>query len=101
MPSRCLSFAGCQNLSALETLQTYRAAAEAAGFVLASEENRREIALDFFARLQSQSASATPPPLGLHNLMGPTVKQKAANMMTAVRAGTIAPVQMIFSTTRH
>jgi hypothetical protein len=30
--------------------------------------------------------------------MGATVKEKVANMIGAVRAGTIAPVQMIFST---
>ena len=88
------------DLSALETPQTYRAAAKAAGFALAAEENRREVALDFFSRLQAQAASGAPPPLGLHNLMGPTVKEKVANMIAAVRAGTIAPVQMIFSTTR-
>ena len=86
------------NLSALETPQTYRAAAKAAGFTLEAEENRREVALDFFSRLQKQAASGAPPPLGLHNLMGPTVKEKVANMIAAVRAGTIAPVQMIFST---
>ena len=89
------------DLSALEPPQTYRAAAEAAGFILEGEENRREVALDFFSRLQAQAASGAPPPLGLHNLMGPTMKEKAANMMAAVRAGTIAPVQMIFSAMRH
>jgi SAM-dependent methyltransferase len=89
------------DLSALETVQTYRAAAEAAGFTLDGEENRREVALDFFSRLQAQAASGVPPPLGLHNLMGPTVKDKVANMIAAVRAGTIAPVQMIFSTARQ
>jgi ubiquinone/menaquinone biosynthesis C-methylase UbiE len=89
------------DLSALETPQTYRDAAQAAGFILEAEENRREIALNFFSRLQAQAASGAPPPLGLHNLMGPTVKQKLANMIAAVRAGTIAPVQMIFSATRH
>ncbi len=89
------------NLSALETLQTYRSAAQAAGFTLEAEENRREVALDFFSRLQSQAGSGAPPPLGLHNLMGPTVKEKVANMIAAVRAGTIAPVQMIFSAVPH
>ena len=84
------------NLSAVETPQTYRAAAQAAGFTLEVEENRREVALDFFSRLQAQAASGAPPTLGLHNLMGPTVKEKVANMIAAVRAGTIAPVQMIF-----
>jgi SAM-dependent methyltransferase len=86
------------NLSALETPETYRAAGKTAGFALEAEENRREVALDFFSRIQAQAASGAPPPLGLHNLMGPTVKEKVANMIAAVRAGTIAPVQMIFST---
>ncbi len=85
------------NLSALETPDTYRTSAKAAGFVLETEENRREVALDFFARLQAQAASGAPPPLGLHNLMGPTVKEKVANMIAAVQVGTIAPIQMMFS----
>jgi SAM-dependent methyltransferase len=84
------------DLSALEPPQAYRAAAEGAGFNLVAESNRREVALDFFARLQAQAGSGAPPPLGLHNLMGTTVKDKVANMIAAVRAGTIAPVQMIF-----
>ena len=88
------------DLSALETPQSYRAAAQAAGFILETEENRREVALAFFARIQAQTASGAPPPLGLHNLMGPTVKEKVANMIAAIRAGTIAPVQMIFSAGR-
>lgn len=89
------------DLSALETPETYRNVATAAGFALQAEENRRDVALDFFARLQAQAASGAPPPLGLHNLMGPTVKEKVANMISAVRAGTIAPVQMIFSAAPH
>lgn len=86
--------------SALETPEIYLNAAVAAGFSLKAQENRREMALDFFSRLQAQAASDAPPPLGLHNLMGPNVKEKSANMMAAVRAGTIAPVQMVFSATQ-
>ncbi|WP_201865285.1 class I SAM-dependent methyltransferase [Microvirga soli] len=89
------------DLSALETPETYRNVATEAGFALQAEENRREVALDFFARLQAQAASSGPAPLGLHNLMGPTVKEKVANMITAVRAGTIAPIQMVFSAAPH
>lgn len=84
------------DVSALETPETYRAAAQAAGFALEAEENRHQVALEFFSRIQAQAASGAPPALGLHNLMGPTVKEKVANMMAAVREGTIAPVQMIF-----
>jgi SAM-dependent methyltransferase len=42
------------DLSALEPPQGYRDAAEAAGFRIVSEENRRDVALDFFARIQSR-----------------------------------------------
>jgi hypothetical protein len=89
-------WAETEDLSALTTPEVYRAAAKRAGFVLEAEEDRSAIALEFFARIQAQGAGATPPPLGLHTLMGPTVKQKLANMITAIRAGTIGPVQMIF-----
>lgn len=88
------------DLSALATPDAYRAAAEAAGFSLVSEENRREIALDFFTRIQTQASSGAPSPLGLHNVMGPTVKEKVGNMIGALGAGTIAPIQMIFSAAR-
>jgi len=86
------------DLSALDRPEAYRSAAEAAGFDLQEEEDKRSIALDFFARVQAQAAGSAPSPLGLHNLMGPTVMQKTANMIAAIRAGTIAPVQMIFRT---
>ncbi|MGD9914161.1 MAG: class I SAM-dependent methyltransferase [Rhizobiaceae bacterium] len=84
-------------LSALEPPETYRSAAAAAGLELTSETNRRDKALDFFARIQAQAAGgAAPNPNGLHLLLGPTVKQKTANMIEAIKAGIIAPVQMIF-----
>ena len=91
-------WAETESLSAIATPDAYRQAARAAGLVLVEEEARTSIALDFFARLQAQTASATPPPLGLHTLMGPTIKEKVANMIAAIRAGTIGPVQMIFRT---
>lgn len=88
------------DLSALATPEEYRASAVAAWFALTAEESRREMALEFFARLQAQATSDAPPPLGLHNLMGPSVKEKSANMIAAVKAGMIASVQMVFATAR-
>ncbi len=78
--------------------QTYRHAARAAGFDLFAEADRRDVALDFFARVQAraQADNARQPALGLHQLMGPTVQQKTANMVAAIRAGVIAPIQMTF-----
>jgi SAM-dependent methyltransferase len=85
-----------EELSALETPDAYRKAAASAGFELREEKDRRSVALDFFDRVRSQASSASPSPLGLHLLMGPTVGQKTDNMISAIQAGTIAPVQMIF-----
>lgn len=84
------------DVSALETPDVYRKAAAEAGFALRGEKDRREVALDFFDRVRSQAASKSPSPLGLHLLMGPTVGVKTGNMISAIQAGTIAPVQMIF-----
>jgi SAM-dependent methyltransferase len=85
-----------EELSALEAPGIYRKAAADAGFALQDELDRRAVALDFFERVRSQAANAAPSPLGLHLLMGPTVGQKTANMIAAIKTGTIAPVQMIF-----
>lgn len=91
-------WAETENLSALTTPDAYREAAKAAGFLLIEEEDRSAIALEFFARIQAQAAGAAPAPLGLHTLMGPTVRQKVENMVQAIRAHAIGPVQMIFGT---
>lgn len=85
-----------EELSALDSPDVYRKAAADAGFTLRDENDRRGIALEFFDRVRREAASASPSPLGLHLLMGPTVGQKTANMVSAIKAGTIAPVQMIF-----
>jgi len=85
-----------EEFSALEPPEVYRSAAANSGFDLEDEENRAAIALDFFARIQAQASSDAPPAVGLHLLMGPTVKDKMKNMIAAIRAGIIAPVLMIF-----
>jgi hypothetical protein len=85
-----------EELSALDAPVSYRKAAADAGFEFQEEQDRRAVALDFFERVRSQAASAAPSALGLHLLMGPTVGQKMANMIEAIKAGIIAPVQMVF-----
>lgn len=78
------------------TPDEYRAAARSAGFELARERDRRDFALDFFARVQARMAESGPPPLGIHLLMGETVRQTMiANMVANIKAGRIAPVEMI------
>lgn len=76
--------------------EDYRAAAVAAGFAVEAERDRRDFALDFFARQKARIAAAGgPPPLGLHLLMGETAAPKIANMIANIESGLIAPVEMI------
>lgn len=80
--------------SFVESAATYRALLAAAGFTVASESRRRDLALAFFARLREATA-AGPPPLGLHIVMGEAARAKVANMMANVERGRVAPVEMI------
>ena len=82
--------------SALATPAQYRAALEGAGFEIVSQTDRTEFAEAFFARLAAaQAGSNGPPPLGLHLAMGDTAPAKLANMVANIRAGRIAPVEII------
>lgn len=82
--------------SFLATPATYRGLLEDAGFVITAERDRGEFAADFFAGIAARNAEAGgPAPLGLHVIMGPEAPTKIGNMVAAVQAGDIAPVEMI------
>jgi SAM-dependent methyltransferase len=82
--------------SFVSDISTYREALSGAGFDVTEERNRGDFAVDFFAALKARTASAGgPPPLGLHLIMGADAMLKISNMVEAVGAGTLAPVEMI------
>jgi SAM-dependent methyltransferase len=95
-PAFPLPWAADRSSSFLETPDAYLAAAEAAGFTLVARRDRGEVARAFFARMQEAMAAGRTPPVGLPLLMGEAAPQKVANMVAAVRAGDIQPVEMIF-----
>lgn len=83
--------------SHVERPERYREAAAAAGLVLEAELDRGQFAQEFFERLQAGAAGrSSPPPLGLHLLMGPTAATKIQNMVANLQAGLISPVEMVF-----
>ncbi len=82
--------------SYVATPDAYRAAGEAAGLDLEVENDRTKFACAFFDRLAAGAGRGPAPPLGLPILMGPTAPVKYGNMVNAVRAGGLAPVEMIF-----
>ena len=82
--------------SAVATPQEYRAAISAAGLTVAAERDRKDLALEFFADMTARVADAGgPPPLGIHLLMGEERGEKVKNMVANIRAGLIAPVELI------
>lgn len=82
--------------SSVSSLEIYRRALVEAGFKVVSEVNRGAFALGFFEQVKAASAkSNTPPPLGLHLLMGLDARTKYENMIQGVAKGTIAPYELV------
>ena len=89
-------WASVAETSFLVTHDEYRDALAAAGFELLEEHDRHEAAVTFFDALQARLADAGgAPPLGLHVHMGAEAPRKIANMVAAVRAGTLGPVEIV------
>ncbi len=88
-------WAGGPDVSFVETPAAYRAALAAAGLAPESEVDRRALALEMFAAMRARMAAGGPPPLGLHLVMGPDGPVKIANVVAALEAGVIAPVQIV------
>ncbi len=73
----------------------YRCTLEAAGFEIHLENERREFAMDFFAKMKmANEGQAAPQPLGLHVLMQQSTAQKIPNMIVNLQEGRIKPVEM-------
>ncbi|MDH3759574.1 MAG: methyltransferase domain-containing protein [Gammaproteobacteria bacterium] len=89
-------WANDDSISCLATPDQYRRALTEAGFEIGAENNRRDFAIDFFARLrQRMAAGGGPPALGLHTLMKESTAAKVKNMVDNIAAGYIAPVEMV------
>lgn len=83
--------------SFVEPPATYRAAAEQAGLVPDHERERGAFALEFFANaFAAVQKAGGPPPIGIHLLMRETAGEKIQNYVACVKAGLLAPVEMIF-----
>jgi len=74
----------------------YKQALKDADFEVVNENNRREIALEFFAKVRANAeGGAGPAPLGLHILMKDSTPAKVKNMVENISAGLIAPVEIV------
>jgi ubiquinone/menaquinone biosynthesis C-methylase UbiE len=83
--------------SFVESPEVYKSAASQAGFELIRERNRREFTLEFFSNaFAAMEKNGAPPPVGIHLLMKDTAGQKIQNYVAEVKAGRLAPFEMIF-----
>jgi ubiquinone/menaquinone biosynthesis C-methylase UbiE len=77
--------------SFLESPRAYRQLLEARGFEIESQVDRREMVLKI-ARIMARD---TNPADDIHTAMGPVRTDRRANVMAALRRGTIAPIELI------
>ncbi|BCM21076.1 class I SAM-dependent methyltransferase [Mesorhizobium sp. J8] len=89
-----LPWASTADTNAIAPPEDYRDALSAAGFEILSERERRDVALDHFARQRAQAATGQAV-LGIQTLMGARRPQMVRNMVESISAGQIAPVEII------
>ena len=91
-----LPWAETYESNAISSLAEYKSSLLEAGFKVEYEEQRTEFAIQFFNKMSAaMSADSGPRPLGLHLLMGPSSKDKVANVFQLIKAGIIAPVILV------
>lgn len=92
-----VAWAQDESTSFVVPAEEYEKALAKAGLTVKSVEVRKDLGLEFFAKMKARMAESGPPPLGLHILMGKDVGVKAANMAGNIAKGAIAPVLMLAS----
>lgn len=90
-------WAATADTSVLESADAYVGHLERAGFVIETVNDRTDAALASFDQLAA-SAGSGPPPLGLHLVMGPTTPTKIGNLVAAIKAGVLAPTEIVART---
>lgn len=87
-------WAASAKTSAVESSESYIGYLEQAGFTVTSVVDRTDTAIVAFDQLAA-GASAGPPPLGLHLVMGPTTPTKIGNLVAAIKNGIVAPTEIV------
>ena len=89
-------WAASESTSALTSPQDYRTGLKEAGFNIIATRERGDFAVEFFENIKRRMTEMTEEPLlGLHVLMGRDAKTKVANVLTSIKEGSIAPVELI------
>jgi SAM-dependent methyltransferase len=73
----------------------YRRLLAGAGFAVEREVDRSAFVLEIAQRMRETAARSGPPALGLHVLIGPSAPERLGNVMKALQAGVLAPVEIV------
>jgi ubiquinone/menaquinone biosynthesis C-methylase UbiE len=81
--------------SFVEAPETYRRLLGAAGFMIESEENRRDFVLELARERRAKAEKEGMPALNQQLLMGPSFRERIGNVMASLERGIVAPIQII------
>jgi cyclopropane fatty-acyl-phospholipid synthase-like methyltransferase len=95
-PQFPLPWAASVETSFLRSPRDYVRELEAAGFTVTGERNRHGFALEFLTRAQARLADNDPRLAGMQVVLGAEGPVRMGHLVQAIRAGTLAPVE-IFS----
>jgi SAM-dependent methyltransferase len=87
-----LPWAASAEISFPATPDDYTRALEGAGFTVESTRDLRAEGIEFAGR--GPAPGQAPPPLGMHLILGPDGPRRMGNLVAAMVAGTLAPVEM-------
>ena len=89
-------WASTADASSVATPDEYKEALDKTGFVVSNVQSRLDESLEFFHQLQVKQANQqSPPPLGLHIILGDDGPTKVKNMIKNIDRGIVAPVEII------
>ncbi|WP_162924975.1 class I SAM-dependent methyltransferase [Mycetocola zhujimingii] len=88
-------------ISFLAAPESYSELGQAAGFGVGARRDRRALGIEFLTKMQRAAAQGVdapgPPRLGLPLVLGPDAGRRVGNLLTAMQAGVLAPMEILFT----
>lgn len=90
-----MPWAETEATSFVESADVYRRLLSTTGFDVGREIDRSAFVLEVARQMRERAMQSGAPVLGLHVLIGPSAPQRLGNVMKALQAGIIAPVEFV------
>jgi ubiquinone/menaquinone biosynthesis C-methylase UbiE len=84
-----------EETSFVKDVEKYREALREAGFSIEHERGRGQFGIEFSEKVIARLAQGGPPALGLHLLMGEKTPLMIKNVLSAMKAGILEPVEIV------